>query len=136
MGFIIIALLELSINFNEATHILHIYKDVMLFVIPGLIFWVQLTFVPYVVMFDPEFKSGTVDALERSKLLVKGHFWRITGILILCLLLSMVPEFWLGAIKPLDNPLLFAFLFLVGMVLDLYGDVVVFCVYENLVQKT
>jgi hypothetical protein len=120
---------------NYARALLKTVLGFILFLIPGIILWVQFTFVPYVVLFDSQFKAGKVDALERSKALVKGHFWRLSGILILCLLLSMVPELCLGAVNPLESPVIFTVLFFVGLILDLYGDIVIYCVYKDRVQN-
>lgn len=39
----------------------------LLFIIPGLWRFVQLVYVPFVVLFDHEYKSGHRDALETSK---------------------------------------------------------------------
>jgi len=121
---------------NYARAILRILVGFILLIVPGCIWWVQLTFVPYVVLFDPEFKSGAVDALEKSKTLVRGRFWRVTGVLILCLILSMVPEFWCGSLKPLEAPLVFSVAFIIGMGCELYGDVALYCLYRKISERT
>ncbi len=52
-----------------------------LFIFPGLYKWVCYTFVPFVVMFDPDYQSGRVDALESSTQKVRFSFWKISLIL-------------------------------------------------------
>jgi len=47
----------------------------VLFLIPGIVFYMFFLFVPYVVIVDPQYQEGKIDALKRSKELVKPHFW-------------------------------------------------------------
>jgi hypothetical protein len=118
---------------NFARSLLKTLLGVILLVVPGVVILVRLTFVPYIVLFDPEFKLGHVDALKRSEDLVKGRFWKISGILILCFLLSMVPEFWMSAIPIFERPFAFVMVYFLGIVLGLFGDIVIYCVYQKLV---
>lgn len=53
----------------------------ILFLIPGLFFYTRYFFVPFVVLKDPEYQLGQVDALKRSNDLIKG----MTGTLFLLL---------------------------------------------------
>jgi hypothetical protein len=51
-----------------------IWHAPLLFV-PALTQYVRLTFVPLIVIFDPDYERGTVDALNKSRRLSRGHFW-------------------------------------------------------------
>jgi hypothetical protein len=55
--------------------------------VPGFIFWTWYAFVPQVVVVEGR---GVSSSLDRSKQLGEGYRWRIFGILILILLLSLV----------------------------------------------
>ena len=55
----------------------------LLFIIPGLIQFFRFVFVPFVVCFDPEYQTGTVDALEKSKTLARGKLLPIIGLFLL-----------------------------------------------------
>lgn len=52
----------------------------LLFILPGLIQFFRFVFVPFIVCFDPEYKNGTIDALEKSKTLSKGKLLPIVGL--------------------------------------------------------
>jgi uncharacterized membrane protein len=57
---------------------------VILLLVPGIIFWCRLSFVPYLVMdkgLDP------VAAIEKSWFMTRGHGWRIFGMYLLSILL-------------------------------------------------
>ena len=45
-----------------------------LFILPGIWKYFQYLLVPFVVMADPDYASGQVDALERSSVIVKKHW--------------------------------------------------------------
>ncbi len=45
-----------------------------LLIIPALVQYVRLTFVPLIVIFDPHYSMGQVDALKRSRELTRGYF--------------------------------------------------------------
>jgi hypothetical protein len=104
----------------------------VLLIVPGFIQWIKLTFAPFVAQFDEEYKRGKVDALERSRELVKGRFFPFSGVLLLALFLSIVPSFWLGATELFEKPVLFTMLFFFSMVFELYASIVVYCAYRRL----
>jgi hypothetical protein len=54
-----------------------------LLILPGLIRFLQFSFVSFVVMLDPDYSHGQKDALKESTLLVNRRFFRVTGILVL-----------------------------------------------------
>lgn len=62
-----------------------------LFILPGLIKLVRLSFVPFIVVDDPHYQKGSIDALNRSEELVKRHFWLVLFALLLSTLLPAVP---------------------------------------------
>jgi len=49
----------------------------LLLILPGLLRFFQLIFVPYIVLLDPEYQAGTVDALQRSRVQVKRVWGRL-----------------------------------------------------------
>ncbi len=55
----------------------------LLLIIPGIYKQIQYLFVPFVVLFDSEYKSGKVDALNKSAQLSKGIFWNLGFIFLL-----------------------------------------------------
>lgn len=54
-----------------------------LFLLPGLIRFLQFSFVSFVVMLDPEYSAGKKDALRESTRLVNQRFYKVTTILLL-----------------------------------------------------
>lgn len=65
----------------------------LLLIIPGIIESIRLYFIPYIVMFDAEYQADRVDALERSREVVRGHFWVTLFVLILLMAASMLGRF-------------------------------------------
>jgi hypothetical protein len=65
----------------------------VLLIIPGLIRYVQLIFVPFVALFSREYRDGKWDAIEASKTLMQGQYARLVGILILGIGLGLAVEF-------------------------------------------
>lgn len=57
-------------------------------IVPALVEYVRLTFVSHIVLLDPKYQRGEVDALQRSRDLVKGRFLMI---LVLMIILSLIP---------------------------------------------
>lgn len=51
----------------------------LLLIVPGLIRYLQLIFVPFVVLLDPQYQEGKVDALSRSAALVNRNFFKVLG---------------------------------------------------------
>jgi hypothetical protein len=54
-----------------------------LLIIPGLIRFLQFSFVPFVVFLDPEYRAGKKDALKESTRRVNQRFVQVLGILVL-----------------------------------------------------
>lgn len=79
----------------------------LLLIIPGLIKFVQYSFVPFVVCLFPQYQKGEVDALKTSQKLVKTVIWRVLGVLVLFsiilpLLLSSFQEYRLFSLHPVS----------------------------------
>ena len=55
----------------------------ILLIIPGIIRFLQFSFVPYIVMLDPDYREGRKDALKESTLLVNRRFAWVLGIIFL-----------------------------------------------------
>jgi hypothetical protein len=54
----------------------------LFFLIPGLVRFVQLIFVPLIVVFDPNYEKGEVEAIKMSTRLVNRRFFRIIAYLV------------------------------------------------------
>jgi hypothetical protein len=64
----------------------------LLFIIPGIIFYVYYVFLSYVVFYDPEYSTGNVSALQKSKQLVKPAFFSVFGYMVVLGLISLCLE--------------------------------------------
>jgi hypothetical protein len=58
-----------------------------LFIIPGLIRFIQYLFVPLIVCLDPQYGEGRREALEHSRALSKGQLARLAGFFVLTTML-------------------------------------------------
>lgn len=91
-----LALLFLVLSVHRGESVLHFFKTYFeqgmieqmrswgkamlwsfLLIIPGIVKFVQYLFVPFVVVFDPSYQKGEVDALKRSQQLARGSFIRL-----------------------------------------------------------
>ena len=104
----------------------------LVFIIPGVVVAIRLYFVPFVAQFDQEYKKGAVDALQRSRDLVHGRFWRVTLLLIFIGVLSIVPALLLMGVKLATQPAAFGALLLASMLAELFGGIVMFKMYLDL----
>lgn len=52
-----------------------------LLIIPGFIRMIQYYLVPYIVLFDPQYHEGKIDALEEAKTLLKGRLFKFALLL-------------------------------------------------------
>jgi hypothetical protein len=104
-------------------------------VIPALIEYVRLVFVPYVVLFDSAYKRGEVDALKQSRRLVRGRFVflstlvSIQPLIVLLLALFKGDEAFIWE-KPLEGLISVLLTFL----LDLFFGILVFFAYRACAQ--
>jgi hypothetical protein len=100
------------------------------FVIPGIIKYLQYQFVSFVVLVDPDYEDGKVDALQRSKELTKGILLLLLGILWVGAILS-----WgLGYVEeahPLHrSPLIWSLTFVGTLAFNLYLSVLLYEIYR------
>jgi hypothetical protein len=61
-----------------------------LFIIPGIVKWFRLIFVPFIVLLDPAYRRGEKDALEESEKLTHGQF---SSIFVLFFVFSLLLPF-------------------------------------------
>ncbi len=91
---IVAALLPGPIVRSIGQHISQVTKEILraagksiswglLLIIPGLIRFLQFSFVAFVVILDPEYQEGKKDALKESTRLVNKKFFRVTAVLLL-----------------------------------------------------
>jgi uncharacterized membrane protein len=76
----------LSVVGAQVLLFLAIVGGLILFVIPGIIIAIRLSFTPYIIMDE---KISARDALRKSWELTKGQGWKIVGIILLSMLLSL-----------------------------------------------
>jgi hypothetical protein len=133
-------LTSLKINFKyvfiESTRaLLPITLKILLFIVPGIVEAIRLYFIPFIVQFEPTYAEGKIDALERSRELVRGHFWQVTGILLLSTVLSILPRLWLGQWGLFASPVFYFIGFVAAIILGLYSYLVLYCVYWRLANS-
>ncbi len=114
--------------------ILPILLKSLLLVIPGILEYLRLSMILFIVMLDPEYQAGKVDALERSRTLTRG---RIMFVLIFMLVTAALelPASWLQSQKLLAQPFYYCPLFLLSVLGTCYSNVVYYCVYETLISN-
>lgn len=53
------------------------------FIVPGIIKWIDFNLLPFVCFFDSEYQQGRVDALKRCQSLAKNFRFKLLGLLVL-----------------------------------------------------
>ncbi|OQW50856.1 MAG: hypothetical protein A4S09_11050 [Proteobacteria bacterium SG_bin7] len=106
----------------------------VLFIIPGLYFYVRYSQVPFVVIFSDAYKAGKADALKLSSYLTQGK-----GVLVtMFLLLTGTFSFYLSVLKDsnplLDSPLVFGVCFLVNFLVQVYIAIASYFLYHLLME--
>lgn len=100
----------------------------LLLVIPGVIRWVQLTFVTLVTAFDSKYQNGKVDALKESSRLVGGAWLPLLFLLLTQMALPfLLQEMALGSSQPNQSFLAIGFnalpFYLAAWLLQLYFSI-------------
>jgi hypothetical protein len=64
----------------------------LLLIVPGLKKIVQYYLIPYIVQFDPDYQDGKIDVLIEAERLLKGHFAKFAGLLLLTQIVIFVVQ--------------------------------------------
>lgn len=75
----------------------------LLFIIPGLVRMIQLVFVPFIVLCDPAYSRGEIDALKSSTRTANMKFFKIIGLLIVFSLLIPFASTFIDEYKMLQE---------------------------------
>ena len=109
----------------------------LMFVIPGLIAFIQYLFVPYIVLLDERYHRGEMDALERSKTLAKNQTWFLFFVnsffLLIVLLLQTVAQGlkWSLWQAPLASTLTQIAIQLISLLASIW----MFCIYMSRCER-
>lgn len=71
----------------------HVLLWTLAFIIPGIIKWTRLTFVPFVVLLEPAYAHGKIDALKESERRAKGKTWVLFFVLLISQILDAGLDF-------------------------------------------
>lgn len=67
----------------------------LLLIFPGLRRLFEYIFIPYIVQFDTLYQQGKVDALVRSKQMVSGYLWPVSGVYLITGALNLLASTYL-----------------------------------------
>lgn len=104
---------------------------VILFLIPGLIRYIRLIFVPYIVLFAKKYAADEVDALEFSKKLTVGRFWLIFAIVVVTMAAGAGIEVLPNAYSDLHVLSVRIAFDLIGFLISIWTYSVLFLVFER-----
>lgn len=119
----------------EATRSLaRVLRWLPVFILPAFVKFIRLSFVPFVVIDQPAYKRGEVDALNESERLAKRHFWKVLLVLILTLALPSLPSiaFQSENISLASRPLLSITWSVFEFFASLISTAFLFCFYREL----
>ena len=101
-----------------------------LLIIPGIIKYLQFLMVPYVVLCDPKYQAGEIDALAESARLMKG----LVSIAMIFLILSIPLVMWFGQFtEPIlitNEPLKWFLSFAITSAFSLYFNLLLYKLYR------
>lgn len=106
----------------------------VLFIIPGLYFYVRYSQVPYVVMFSDAYKSGKADALKLSNFLTVGKGFMVSMFLVGTGIISLYISVFKSSYPPIESPLIFGVCFLVNFLVQVYISVASYFLYDLLME--
>ncbi len=101
-------------------------------IIPGLQWYVRYFLVPLVVLLEPEFKKGKIDALKLSEFLTQGFAWKVAGFILMTMLVSTLrfqDIFNIGT-----NPIAVILLYLAWATVQLYASLMCYFLYQYLYE--
>lgn len=112
------------------TNVLSVIALSLVMLAPSLFYYLRYSFVSYVVLVDPEYKAGRVDALKKSYRLAKGVTW----ILVVLFVAMAIFELWRSKLRDhftfLSSPLVAIVVLLAFEALGLYFNILLFRIYE------
>ncbi len=71
----------------------HVLLWLIVFIIPGIIKQIRFSFVPFIVLLNPAYAQGEIDALKESENRIKGHTWPLFFVLTLSVAFDALLEF-------------------------------------------
>lgn len=106
-------------------------------IIPAVVKFVRLTFVPFIVADQAAYKEGAIDALNESERITKRRFWLILIALLLCAALPGIPALLLHAehISLASRPGLSITWSVFEFFTSLLATAFLFCLYRQLVSQ-
>ncbi len=117
---------------NESVRVLtRVLLWMLALIIPAFFVYLRYVLMPYVVFFDPDYREGKVDALARSRELVKGLMPALVGLAILFIGLELTFEL-IPNLFPILQPWPIRILFAAGgFLLNIYSTVFCFVLFET-----
>lgn len=107
----------------------------VLFIIPGIYFYVRYSQVPYVVLFSDAYKSGKADALKLSNYLTQGRGFLVSLFLLVTGTISLYLSVFKDSNPPLESPLVFGVCFLANFLVQVYIAIASYFLYELLMEE-
>lgn len=106
----------------------------VLLIVPGVIKYIRFTFVPYIVLFDPAYQRGEVDALEKSERLARGRTWGLLLVMLafmmFLLILNVLDQTFTQSF--MENPVGTVLTQVFSQLGSLYFAVFLFAIYKSL----
>lgn len=108
-----------------------------LLILPAVLFYIRMLLVPYIVIFDPSYQKGRVDALAESRQLSRGHLFLFSALLFASYLLPSLSEdlvFGEGSRSVMNNPLSVAIAAIVTFFIQVWLGIFLFSVARRFIR--
>ena len=103
----------------------------LLLFIPGFVRYIQLLFVPLIVLFSRNYENDEIDALQLSRQLVKPQFYSLMSFMLLMILLQMALELLPHASETLHSLPVRLVFFALGLLLSVFSYSFLFLRFEK-----
>lgn len=106
----------------------------LLLIIPAIIRYCRLIFVPYIALFSKHYRSDEIDAVELSLELTKKFFWVILAFFLASTALQAGIEFLPNMVPELHTTILRVFFSLLGFVISIWCYCFIFVLFERALE--
>ncbi len=105
----------------------------ILFLFPGFNRLVEYSWVPFVVLFEDDYREGKIDALVTSKFIARGHFWYLSSILTITSIASYATDYLItgGESSIFANRLPVLAAAVIGILLNLFFKLFYCALYQH-----
>lgn len=123
---------QIWLYINESVRVLtRVLLWLLAFIIPSFFVYLKYVLVPFVVFFDPDYKEGKVDALEKAASLTKGIMPALFGVSLLFIIFELLFELGPNIFPPFQTWPIRTLFAAASFLLNIYSTVFCYVLFET-----